>query len=185
MSRFATAIFGCGCFWHKEHLFGRLHGVKDTRVGFMGGWAHSPTYQEVCAKGTGHAEVVEVTYDTHETRFPQLLKAFFSFHDATRDRTVKGGQYRSVVFYRKAKERIIAERAIELLRQHGVDVTTQVLPAQIFWEAEQAALPSAASAKPSAPRLPLPDVAALNAMSYPEAAALDLSAAPAPMTPSM
>ena len=103
----------------------------------MGGWTHNPSYQDVSGKMTGHAEVVEVTYDTTVTRFPQLLKAFFSFHDACRDRTIKGGQYRSVVFYRKAKERIIAERAVELLRKNGVEVTTKVEPAQIFWEAEK------------------------------------------------
>ena len=135
MSRLETIVFGCGCFWTKEHLFRQLHGVVDTRVGFMGGWAMNPTYAQVCEKTTGHAEVVEVTYDCDQTRFPHLLKAFFSFHDATRDRTKKGGQYRSVVFYRKAKERIMTERAVELLRGHGLDVTTTIEPAQIFWPA--------------------------------------------------
>lgn len=133
--RTAIATFGCGCFWTKQHLFGQLHGVVATRVGFMGGWTMSPSYREVCQKTTGHAEVVEVTYDRDATRFSHLLKAFFCFHDAARDRTDKGGQYRSVVFYRKAKERILTERAIELLRCAGLDVTTQVKPAQLFWEA--------------------------------------------------
>ena len=137
MSRLTTATFGCGCFWTKEHLFGQLHGVTATRVGFMGGWLMDPTYRQVCEKTSGHAEVVEVTYDTERTRFPALLKAFFSFHDATRDRTGKGGQYRSVVFFRKAKERIITERAIELLRGHGLAITTQVEPAKVFWPAEE------------------------------------------------
>ena len=136
MSRLATATFGCGCFWTKEHLFGQLHGVTATRVGFMGGWAMNPTYRQVCEKTTGHAEVVEVTYDCDLTRFPALLKAFFSFHDATRDRTGKGGQYRSVVFTRKAKERILAERAVELLREHGLDIATVVEAARVFWPAE-------------------------------------------------
>lgn len=103
----------------------------------MGGWVHNPSYHDVCQKMTGHAEVVEVTYDTTKTRFPQLLKAFFSFHDATRDRTTKGGQYRSVIFYTKAKEQIIAQRAIEVLKEHGIQVTTLVKPALIFWEAEK------------------------------------------------
>lgn len=137
MSQFATATFGCGCFWTKEHLFGQLHGVTATRVGFMGGWAMNPTYRQVCEKTTGHAEVVEVTYDTTLTRFPALLKAFFSFHDATRDRTGKGGQYRSVVFCRKAKERVLSERAIELLRDHGLPITTAVEAAGVFWPAEE------------------------------------------------
>ena len=136
MSRLATATFGCGCFWTKEHLFGQLHGVTATRVGFMGGWVMNPTYRQVCEKTSGHAEVVEVTYDTELTRFPALLKAFFSFHDATRDRSAKGGQYRSVVFYRKAKERVIAERAVELLREHGLSITTAIEPAKVFWPAE-------------------------------------------------
>lgn len=95
-----------------------------------------PSYRQVCEKTTGHAEVVEVTYDSELTRFPALLKAFFSFHDATRDRTAKGGQYRSVVFYRKAKEQILSERAIELLREHGLAITTLVEPAKVFWPAE-------------------------------------------------
>ncbi len=134
--RLATATFGCGCFWGKEHLFSQLHGVTSTRVGFMGGWKMDPSYHEVCEKTTGHSEVVEVTYDPDLTRFPYLLKAFFSFHDATIDRRDGGGQYRSVVFHRKAKEQILAQRAIELLRESGLAVSTVVLPAQIFWEAE-------------------------------------------------
>ena len=137
MSRLTTAVFGCGCFWTKEHLFGQLHGVVSTRVGFMGGWTIEPTYRQVCEKTTGHAEVVEVTYDSELTRFPTILKAFFSFHDATRDRSTKGGQYRSVVFYRKAKERVIAERAVELLREHGLEITTRIEPAKVFWPAEE------------------------------------------------
>ena len=135
MSRRATATFGCGSFWTKRRLFGALHGVTDVRVGYMGGTTLNPTQQQVAQKTTGHTEVVEVTYDPDQTRFPQLLKAFFSFHDATRDRSGKGGQYRSVVFCRKAKEEIIAKRAIELLRREGLEVTTRVESAQIFWEA--------------------------------------------------
>ena len=136
MKRLETAYFGCGCFWTKEYLFSQLHGVHATRTGYMGGWTVDPTYQEVCSKTTGHAEVVEVVFDTTKTRFRHLLKAFFSFHDATRDRKDNGGQYRSVVFCRKAKHRIVSERAIDLLRNNGLDVRTEVESAAVFWPAE-------------------------------------------------
>lgn len=137
MRRLTTAVFGCGCFWTKEHLFSQLHGVVSTRVGFMGGWVMNPSYAEVCQKTTGHAEVVEVTFDRDITSYSQLLKAFFSFHDSSRDRRSKGGQYRSVLFCRKAKERVIAERAIELLKDSGMAVFTTVEPAGILYEAEK------------------------------------------------
>ena len=112
----------------------QLHGVTATRRGAMGGWTVSPSQEQLNSGLTGHAEVVEVDFDTNSTNLRHLLKAFFSFHDATVDRTqLRGGQYRSVVFCRKAKQKIVTRRAIDLLAGNGLEVSTQVKDAGIFW----------------------------------------------------
>ena len=136
-ARTETVFFGSGGFWSRQPLFDQLHGVVDTRSGYMGGWGVNPTRDQVNSGMTGHTEVVEVTFDTNLTQFRTLLKAFFSFHDPTIAREEKGGQYRSIVFCRKAKQNIICERAIALLRDNGLDVVTQVKDAGSFWVAEE------------------------------------------------
>lgn len=133
--RLETVYFGSGCFWRRQHLFDQLRGVVATRTGYMGGWKINPTYTQVISKSTGHAEVVEVTFNTNETKFRTLLKAFFSFHDATIDRRGDGGPYRSVVFCRKAKQLIVAQRSIDLLQANGLEVVTEVKEATLFWKA--------------------------------------------------
>lgn len=114
-----------------------MTGVTSTRTGYMGGISDTPTYHDVCTKTTGHAEVVEVTYDSRLTSLHQLLKGFFGFHDATQDRSAKGGQYRSTVFWRKLEERVQLESVIEQLHTSGLNVSTQIEEAATFWEAEQ------------------------------------------------
>ncbi len=137
MSSLRKAYFGCGCFWTKEYLFSQLPGVVATRTGYMGGDTPQPTYHQVCTKTTGHAEVVEVSYDPVETSLLELLKRFFSFHDATRDRSEKGGQYRSVVFWRKPEERVELTSEINALKSAGLAVTTSIEKVTTFWEAEE------------------------------------------------
>ncbi len=133
--RTETVFFGSGGFWSRQPLFDRLHGVVGTRSGYMGGWGVNPTRDQVNSGMTGHTEVVEVTFDTNLTKFRTLLKAFFSFHDPTVAREEKGGQYRSIVFCRKAKQNITTERAIALLRDNGLEVVTRVKDAGLFWVA--------------------------------------------------
>lgn len=134
--RLETVYFGSGPFRSKASLFAQLHGVCETHVGYMGGWAIDPSEVNASSGMSGHTEVVEVTFDTNQTKFSALLKAFFSFHDATHAREEKGGLYRSIVFCRKAKQKIVTERAIALLRQHGLEVVTQVKDATVFWVAD-------------------------------------------------
>ncbi len=133
--RTETVYFGSGGFWSRQPLFDQLHGVVSTRSGYMGGWGMHPTRDQVNSGMTGHTEVVEVVFDTNRTKFRTLLKAFFTFHDPCIAREAKGGQYRSIVFCRKAKQNIITERAIALLKDNGVEVVTRVKDAGLFWAA--------------------------------------------------
>ena len=132
--RIEQVYFGGGPARKLESLMAQLHGVTGTRRGAMGGWTVSPSREQLNSGLTGHAEVVEVDFDTNSTNLRHLLKAFFSFHDATVDRTeVRGGQHRSVVFCRKAKQNIVTRRAIDLLADNGLEVSTLVKDAGIFW----------------------------------------------------
>lgn len=137
--RIEQVYFGGGPVRRLEPLLAQLHGVAATRRGAMGGWTVSPSQEQLNSGLTGHAEVVEVDFDTNETKLRHLLKAFFSFHDATVDRTTeRGGQYRSVVFCRKAKQAIVTRRAIDLLAGNGHEVITLVKDAGIFWPSASA-----------------------------------------------
>ncbi len=131
------ATFAAGCFWSKEYFFSRAPGVLHTQVGFTGGHTEKPTYREVCTKTTGHAEAVAVSYDPDATSFEALARLFFELHDPTIDRTGKGGQYRSAIFYHDDSQRQIAERLIRLLRDNGYEVVTQLEPAGPFWPADE------------------------------------------------
>ncbi len=137
MAALQKAYFGCGCFWTKEYLFSKMPGVVSTCTGFMGGDTDDPTYHEVCTKKTGHAEVVEVTFDANLTSLEILLKGFFGFHDATKDRSTKGGQYRSVVFWRKLRDRDTLRSIVADLKAAGLSVSTSIEEASTFWESEE------------------------------------------------
>jgi len=137
------ATFGAGCFWGVEARFAELPGVLDTAVGYEGGELEHPTYKEVCTDRTGHAEVVEVTFDPSRLPYETLLDAFFAMHDPTQvDRQGPdfGTQYRSVVFAhsdeqaRQAKEKIAELNAMGAYRK---PIATRVQPAQTFWKAEE------------------------------------------------
>jgi peptide-methionine (S)-S-oxide reductase len=136
------ATFGAGCFWGVEAAFQQIPGVVETAVGYEGGALENPSYKDVCTDRTGHAEVVEVTFDPGKVKFERLLEAFFSLHDPTqlnRQGPDWGTQYRSVVFFHSPGQETAAKRAIEQLGAEGrfsKPVVTQVVPAQTFWRAE-------------------------------------------------
>ena len=134
------ATFGAGCFWGVEAAFRQLDGVSATRVGYSGGHTENPTYEDVCSHGTGHAEVVEVTYDPERVSYDQLLDTFWAKHDPTqlnRQGWDIGDQYRSAIFVHDEEQQEAATRskAHEQTR-YGKPVVTQIEPAQTFYEAE-------------------------------------------------
>ena len=134
------ATFGAGCFWGVEAAFRQLDGVTGTRVGYSGGHTENPTYEEVCSHTTGHAEVVEVTYDSERLSYDDLLEVFWRKHDPTqlnRQGWDIGDQYRSAIFFHDAEqeEAALRSKAGEQTR-HTKPVVTQIEPAQTFYEAE-------------------------------------------------
>jgi peptide-methionine (S)-S-oxide reductase len=134
------ATFGAGCFWGVEAAFRQLDGVTRTRVGYSGGSLENPTYEDVCSHTTGHAEVVEVTYDPERVSYDQLLQVFWRKHDPTqlnRQGWDIGDQYRSVVFFhdKEQQEEALASKAREQA-SYRAPIVTQVEPAETFYEAE-------------------------------------------------
>ncbi len=133
------AIFAAGCFWGVEYYFKTAPGVLRTRVGYTGGKTTNPTYEEVCTNTTGHAEAIEVIFDPEQTNFEELCKLFFEIHDPTqlnRQGPDVGEQYRSAVFYLNDEQKQITEKLIRILKEKGLNVVTQVVPAAPFYEAE-------------------------------------------------
>ena len=134
------ATFGAGCFWGVEAAFRKLDGVTKTRVGYAGGELENPTYEDVCSHKTGHAEVVEVTYDDDEISYDDLLKVFWQKHDPTqlnRQGWDIGDQYRSAVFFHDEEQRAAAERSKENEQsEYRKPIVTQIEPAPMFYEAE-------------------------------------------------
>jgi peptide-methionine (S)-S-oxide reductase len=134
------ATFGAGCFWGVEAAFRQLEGVTNTRVGYAGGHTENPSYQDVCSHTTGHAEVVEVTYDDERLSYDDVLRVFWGKHDPTqlnRPGPDIGDQYRSVIFFHdeEQQEEALRSKAEEQTR-HRNEVVTQIEPAQTFYEAE-------------------------------------------------
>jgi peptide-methionine (S)-S-oxide reductase len=134
------AIFGAGCFWGVEAAFRQLDGVTRTRVGYAGGTTENPTYEDVCSHTTGHAEVVEVTYDPERISYEQLLDVFWAKHDPTqlnRQGWDIGDNYRSAIFFNDEEqhESALKSKAGEQ-RNWGAPIVTQIEPAQTFYEAE-------------------------------------------------
>jgi peptide-methionine (S)-S-oxide reductase len=136
------ATFGAGCFWGVESAFRQVDGVTKTEVGFEGGTLANPSYRDVCSHRTGHAEVVEVTYDPERVSYEQLLDVFWGKHNPTqrnRQGFDFGDQYRSVVFVHDAEQREAAERSKAELDASGrfrKPVVTAIEPAQTFYPAE-------------------------------------------------
>jgi len=136
----SKATFGAGCFWGVEAAFRRLDGVMRTRVGYAGGQVDNPSYEQVCYDQTGHAEVVEVTYDAEKVPYEQLLAIFWAEHDPTqrnRQGPDVGEQYRSVIFTHDSTQRTAAEASRERVQSRiAKPVVTQIEDASPFWEAE-------------------------------------------------
>ncbi|WP_241502131.1 peptide-methionine (S)-S-oxide reductase MsrA [Hymenobacter glacialis] len=143
MQGLATATFAGGCFWCTEEVFEELKGVKAVVSGYSGGREANPTYEQVGAGETSHAEAVEVYYDPKEVSFATLVDVFFrAAHDPTtlnRQGPDAGAQYRSVAFYRSPAEKKAIDDAIARVnasKQYGSAIVTQVVPFQKFWPAE-------------------------------------------------
>lgn len=138
----ATATFGAGCFWGVELAFRRTEGVLDAVSGYMGGDVPNPTYEQVCTGRTGHAEVVQVTYDPQRIGYDELLAVFWECHDPTqvdRQGPDVGRQYRSVIFVHDDDQRARAEASRARLNESGeyrAPIATAIEPAGPFWPAE-------------------------------------------------
>lgn len=138
----ALATFGSGCFWCTEAFFQRLEGVSKVVSGYAGGKVKNPTYREVCSGLTGHAEVIQVTYDPAVISYDELLEVFWGTHDPTtlnRQGADVGTQYRSVVFYHTDEQRQLAESYKKKLDESGAfdsPIVTEISPATAFYPAE-------------------------------------------------
>ncbi len=136
------ATFGAGCFWGVESNFRQIPGVIDARVGYLGGTLDNPTYEDVCTDRTGHAEVVQVTYDPQKVSYEKLLDAFWTMHDPTqlnRQGPDYGTQYRSAIFFHTPEQEAIAKRSKEEAQRSGRfkrPIVTEITPASKFYEAE-------------------------------------------------
>lgn len=135
------AYFSGGCFWCTEAIYRRLKGVLSVKPGFSGGNIKNPSYKEVCTGRTGHAETVEVVYDSDKIEFKLLLEVFFNTHDPTtlnRQGNDIGTHYRSIVFYSNFKEKELIEDCIDYLNnnQYNNRIVTEVLEFDIFYQAE-------------------------------------------------
>jgi peptide-methionine (S)-S-oxide reductase len=140
MSETHVATFGGGCFWCVEAALEELGGVESVTSGYAGGHAENPTYEAVCSGETGHAEVVQVTYDPDAIGYEELLEAFFTIHDPTqlnRQGPDVGSQYRSIVLYHDDDQRRRARAYIDALdEEYDDDVVTELEPLETFYEAE-------------------------------------------------
>ncbi len=141
--RMGKATFGAGCFWGVEATFRRVKGVIDAAVGYAGGTLENPTYRDVCTKQTGHAEVVEVTYDPDEVSYDELLDVFWNNHNPTtlnRQGPDVGSQYRSAIFFHTPDQETVAQASLERLDRSDrfrTPIVTEVTPASTFYRAEE------------------------------------------------
>ena len=137
-----TATFGAGCFWCTEAFFRNIDGVVGVRSGYSGGSTENPSYKQVCSGTSEHAEVVEVTYDSDQVSYEDLLDSFFSMHDPTtlnRQGADEGTQYRSIILYHNEEQKRMAEEAKAHMDASGRfknPIVTQILSASEFYEAE-------------------------------------------------
>ncbi|MBW4536275.1 MAG: peptide-methionine (S)-S-oxide reductase MsrA [Pleurocapsa minor HA4230-MV1] len=138
-----TATFGAGCFWKTEHKFMNVPGVSKTSVGYMGGDFANPSYLDVVARITGHAEVAQIEYDADMVSYEELLQIFWQMHDPTslnRQGTDRGEQYRSVIFYHTVAQEKIARKSKLELQQSRIfdqDIVTEIKPAKEYYLATE------------------------------------------------
>ena len=137
-----SATLAGGCFWCIEAVFVKIIGVEKVVSGYAGGAAENPTYRQVCTGATGHAEVIQVTFDPSKITYKEILELFFAFHDpTTRDRQGAdvGTQYRSAIFYHSPEQHAQAIEVITRLNAEGVfnfPIVTEVVPLTQFYPAE-------------------------------------------------
>jgi peptide-methionine (S)-S-oxide reductase len=137
------ATFGGGCFWCTEAVYQQLKGVEAVISGYSGGHVKDPTYEEVCSKTSGHAEVVQIYYDPGVVSYEELLEVFWKTHDPTtpnQQGADKGPQYRSVVFYHNEEQKRLAEYYKKKLDESGVftsKIVTEISPFTEFYPAEK------------------------------------------------
>ena len=137
------ATFGAGCFWGVEYQYAKIPGVLSAESGYAGGKTENPTYEDICAKGTGHAEVIEVTFDPAKVTYRTLVEYFFKMHDPTqvnRQGPDIGDQYRSVIFTHSPEQQKTAEDVkigLTLAKAFSLPIATQIEKAPKFWRAEE------------------------------------------------
>ena len=137
------ATLGGGCFWCLEAVYCELNGVEQVVSGYAGGRVANPSYEQVCAETTGHAEVVQITFDPHVISFREILDVFFTIHDPTtlnRQGYDIGSQYRSIILYHSPEQRATADQMIEELntaRIWDAPIVTEVKPHTVFYPAEE------------------------------------------------
>jgi peptide-methionine (S)-S-oxide reductase len=137
------ATFGAGCFWGIEAAFRRVPGVLDAAAGYSGGRTENPSYQDVCTDTTGHAEVVQVTFDPAKLSYDQLLDVFWTIHDPTqvnRQGPDYGKQYRTAIFFHSPEQEAAAKKSKQALDASGKlrrPVATEITAAGPFWRAEE------------------------------------------------
>jgi peptide-methionine (S)-S-oxide reductase len=137
-----VALLGGGCFWCLDAVYRNLSGVTEVVSGYAGGHVANPSYEQVCGKGTGHAEVVRVVFDPRIVSFADILRVFFTIHDpTTKDRQGAdvGPQYRSVIFFDGPQQEATAKEIMAEVEREGLypgPVVTELQPAPTFWPAE-------------------------------------------------
>jgi peptide-methionine (S)-S-oxide reductase len=135
------ATFGAGCFWGIEAAFQKIPGVIDTAVGYAGGHTADPTYKEVCTDETGHAEVVQVTFDSARVSYDDLLNVFWQIHDPTqvnRQGPDFGSQYRTAIFFHSPEQEAAAKKSAALASgKFRHPIATEITPASKFYRAEE------------------------------------------------
>lgn len=141
MNNKQIATFGGGCFWCVEAVIQRLKGVEKVVSGYAGGQTKNPDYRSICTGRTGHAEVIQVSFDADIISFEELLTVFFTSHDPTtlnRQGADRGTQYRSIILYHNEEQKAQAEKLIVQLQEvFPSPIVTQVVPLEIFYPAEQ------------------------------------------------
>ena len=137
-----VATLGGGCFWCTEAIFNELRGVEKVESGYSGGSIANPTYEDVCTGTTGHAEVIQITFDPKVISYKELLQVFFTLHDPTtlnRQGADVGTQYRSVIFHNSDEQRKIAEDVIKEVDVSKIwkrPIVTELAPFKVFYKAE-------------------------------------------------
>lgn len=136
----AKAIFAAGCFWGVQYYFDQVPGVTASRVGYTGGHTENPTYEEVCTHTTGHAEAVELEFDESQVSYETLVRQFFRMHDPTqlnRQGPDIGDSYRSAIFFIDDSQKQMAQSILQGAQQNfDKPIVTQIVPATVFYEAE-------------------------------------------------